>query len=318
MKNWNKWILLVIALLAFGFPGMPARAASAPTVMVEPVEVTTTVGTEIEIQILVIGGVDVNAYDLTLIYDPDILTLESWKHGDYLSNHWVVQNIDEPGRFQIADAQLGLPPVSGDGTLLELTFTTQDEGESNLTLEETTLADAGGNKSTPVTEDGSVIVAKSEGPSPTSMPTNTPTRTPTPTKTPASGAQVPTAKPTSTRTPTADDQNGAVELPGEGYPFEETEAMTAPTDVGVYPLGAEDEALSTGIPDDTTLEEAEAGDGTTKGEEPSGGESRTAGEPLEGLDILLWVVLVGAVLALVVMVIIMIRRRRNKPEDLLL
>ncbi|MDY6874331.1 MAG: cohesin domain-containing protein [Chloroflexota bacterium] len=316
MKKWFKYIFSIVLLLALGFSTLPARAASAPTVMVEPVEVTTTVGAEIEIQILVIGGVDVNAYDLTLTYDPDVLRLESWEHGDYLSNHWVVQNIDEPGLFQIADAQLGLPPVSGDGTLLVLTFTTIDEGESDLALEDVTLADDGGNMSIPVMEDGRVVVSMPAGPS--LMPTLTPTRTPTPTWTPATGAQAPTAKPTSTQRPTGSDPVSAGAPPQEGYPVEETTPTGSLIDETAYPQGTQGDPAVTETPDDIAAGNSDLSDESPTSDGRSNEAGQSTSEPPAGLDVLLWIVLAAAVLALGVMVIILIRRRRDKLEDLLL
>lgn len=310
--------MLVLTLAVLFSSAAPARAASAATVIVEPVEVMTTVGAEIEIRILVIGGVDVNAYDLTLTYNPDILTLDSWEHGDYLSNHWVVQNIDDPGIFQLADAQLGLPPVSGDGTLLVLTFLTIGEGESDLTLEEVTFADAEGTKSYPVMEDGRVIASKSEGSPPTLTLTPTPTRTPTPTKTLSSVTQAPTTTPLITATSTAEDLGGQLDAPRSGNPPAETEAAGDPTDEGAYPSAA-GEVESTQTAGAAMGGQDNAQDGPSAGDgEQSGSTNQSISEPLQGLGVLLWVVLISAVLALVVMFIIVIRRQRNKPEDLLI
>lgn len=178
----------------------PALAQAATRVSVAPQEIEINAGGTAVLSLQVTGGVEVNAFDFKLSYDPAVLSLESYAYGPYLSNLAQVVKQDEPGSFRLVCTQLATPAVSGDGVLVELVFRGLAEGSSSIVLEELSFAGSAGGLVHPELEGGFVRV----GPAPTS--TLTPTEVPpseTPLPTPTLTAVPPTGTPLSPPTRTA-------------------------------------------------------------------------------------------------------------------
>ena len=319
-------------MLAIFLPISDAQAQGDTSLVVEPEVSYVPLGNEILLELVVTGGLNVNAYDVTIVYDEDKLELISWEHGDYLSNLAVVKLEDDPGQFRLAATQLATPAVSGDGVLLVLTFSAKEIGTASVEISEAAFADSEGNLAYPDCEPGDVQVTgdptftatATQTIDPASKGTQTPTvtRTPTKTKTPtASRTPTPTQKtstpsveayiPSATRTATNDiheEENtesalGLTETENTGfsqvddaYPAQETPTITSVSDVADQP------------------DELDASDHS----EENGDHQISSTDQVKWANVILWIVLITGLLAILILFIVLISRQRNKQEDLLL
>jgi len=164
----------LIALAGFGLNPLaahrPVQAAAEIVVQVSPSALDVALGGSAALSLEVLGGVDVNAYDVTVRYDPAVITFVSWSHGGYLSHLAQVYKVDEPGRLRLVFTQLATPPVSGDGTLLNLVFRGAAAGASEVWIEALDFAGSDGVISSPQLIGGTVNVDAAQ---PTAAPTNT-------------------------------------------------------------------------------------------------------------------------------------------------
>ncbi len=184
-------ILLLTAMsLLYGVVGV--RAQEAVEVRFDPQQAQASVGATTTVHLLVKAEVAVGGFDLTLDYDPDLLLLDGWAYGDFLSELYVLKKEDTPGHFRLVSVQLAIPPVAGEGTLVELTLRGLAVGTSTLMLSDVTLANATGNQYVAGVTNGSVSVVMAS--------TNTPTSKVTATSTPSTPYPL-LATATRTRTP---------------------------------------------------------------------------------------------------------------------
>lgn len=109
-------------VLTFGMGVIPASAARAPMLRIEPALLVVPLGNQVVLAIDIVGGVDVNAFDIMVNYDQQRLALVDWSHGDYLNNLTCLHVVDQPGVLELACTQVARPGVSGDGVLLQLFF----------------------------------------------------------------------------------------------------------------------------------------------------------------------------------------------------
>ncbi|MBG0770286.1 MAG: hypothetical protein H0S82_01180 [Anaerolineaceae bacterium] len=321
MKNNNRFInkitkIFIITLVTLGLAASPGAAQSQTVLFVSPEHTEVPLGSDLIITVEVRLGLNINAFDLTVIYDSEILNLEDWEHGDYLDNLANIKVEQEPGFLRVAATQLATPAVSGDGVLIELTFNTLAAGQSAIELVNVTFSDSEGNKTEPVLEEGIVDVVIAATYTPTVKPTNTPT-----------------PKPTVTPYPTDGDS---------GYPVKTDPTQTATTTGGEYPSnGSEDPSredqstetagdypVMTGYEVDETMAAVDPGAGGSEDNPSTGDPAGEAADDVNSdqaltpgqtvLNMMLWAVLVIAVLVMFGMVIIAIRRRKQKHEDYLL
>lgn len=148
---------LCLVLIA-ALPGMSARAQSGTSLAVTPSTAELILDNNTTIDLVVTAGRNVNAFDITLQYDPAILTLESWSFGNYLTNLYKMVETHTPGVFRLAVLQLATPGVSGDGTLLHLIFHGKVNGLSAVSLTSAQFSDPQGNGTLPQCESGSLRV----------------------------------------------------------------------------------------------------------------------------------------------------------------
>lgn len=205
-------------LVVTGTGERTVSAQGVTTISIEPGESNLPLGAVAEIKIKIANGVDLNAYDLRIMYDAEVLTLESWSHGGFLSNVSVVYRQETPGLLQLAVTQLASEGVSGDGILLNLKFMAAAQGGATITIEEAQLATKANERILPRVMPGTVFVTEQQSLSPTSTAPATATDTKTAT---ATFTYIPTSMltptitqtrtlyslinltPTRTRTPTA-------------------------------------------------------------------------------------------------------------------
>ena len=190
-------LMLLVWLLLAGLP-MPVLAQGGTVLAVDPAQASVPVNGQREIHLLVTGADNLNAFDVQVEYDANLLSLAKWEFGDLLSNLAVVKRDDLPGSFRLVATQLATPGVSGDGVLLKLFFSGEQTGTSAITITKAEFARSEGGLSLPQLEHGSMTVIPAQ-------PTATATRTPTATTTlapTATATRTPTATPTATRTAT--------------------------------------------------------------------------------------------------------------------
>jgi len=301
------WVSLLMAALAG-----PAGAQSAARLTVTPPSSQVPVGSDLLIELTVTNGVDVNAFDLTVTYDPGVLTLNSWAHGGYLKNLAVVSEVNQPGSLRLAATQLASPPVSGDGVLLKLNFRAAAAGASPVTIARAEFASSTGAKIEPERVDGTVTAVSAPTFTATATATATATRTPTPTATlTATPTRTWTTVPSATWTPFV--VRTATPLPGFT-----AAATTARPGAGATVTVAEGQAVTGADP----TEMAAAADpalGTIEPAEPTPAQM-AAPESAGWLAGLLWGALIAGIAAIGVMLMIIFRRRtrrERKEEDLL-
>ena len=189
-------LLLAVVLTSALFGGASAQAGFA--LSINPSRTEISVGGQAAVSVLVSDAVNLNAFDIELTYDPQVLTLTNWGFGSFLTQLAQVVLENEPGRFHLVATQLAQPGKTGSGALIELRFTGLKPGESALTLTKGELAEPQGALSYPSLNGGVVRVEASA----TAAPTATRTPNPTPTATLAGGRTYPTgAAPTNTPGP---------------------------------------------------------------------------------------------------------------------
>ena len=99
------------------------------------------------------------SFEVTLAYDPSIIKFESWALGELVSefNFKLAEETSPPGHFYLAYVRFNGPSVSGDGVLLEVTFSGVEAGTSPVTITLARYSDRDtGKKTVFVCQDGSV------------------------------------------------------------------------------------------------------------------------------------------------------------------
>ena len=116
-------------------------------------------GNIITLDLQVTNAVSLQGFDVSLTYDPEVVALDSWSHGGMLSPTAVVAQTNTPGYLRLAIVQLGGTPPSGDGTLLQLTFSGVGVGTSAVTITNAEFTNGlVGGVTTPAQENGSLAV----------------------------------------------------------------------------------------------------------------------------------------------------------------
>ena len=190
--------LIALCLFTFASSTWIVQTQNLTEVRLHPEWSVATEGDLVFVTMDVTQGENLSGYDLTITYDASVVSLASWAHGSYLSNPAVVYKDIQPGIIRLAAVQVAQAGVSGDGTLLILTFKAEHFGESVVVIESVELATANGTLVIPTTSDGVIRVNTPATATPT--PTKTPTHTSTPTIT-LIRTSTRTATSTFTRTP---------------------------------------------------------------------------------------------------------------------
>jgi hypothetical protein len=215
--KWDRSTLSLLALccilITALIPTSITRAQSGTQVVVSPGTSSINIGETASVTLSVITGVDINAFDITITYDPTVVSLDSWSTGSYLTNLAMVKKTNEPGSLRLVYTQLASAGANGDGTLLQLTFRGLTGATSPVTIQSSQLSNTSAVSVPHSIQNGVINVASilvdtatftntpsfTHTPTLTSTPTvtSTLTRTPTPTRT-----STLTRTPTITRTPT--------------------------------------------------------------------------------------------------------------------
>lgn len=312
LRKFHFSLLLASALGAALFGSGSAQAVTK--LSVSPSQVETAVGGQAALSVVVSDVEDLNAFDIELTYDPQLLTLTNWGFGSFLSQLAQVVLENEPGRFHLVATQLAQPGKSGTGPLIELRFTGLKAGESAITLTKGELAEPQGALSYPNRNGGVVRVV----PSATLVPTQTQAPTPTRTATPPGGGTSPTASPPgntpgagglpiTTEAPEPTRQPGEV-FPVATEPLAGTFTVEQPADALVLAPGAEKTRQAGHY---ATLV-AQVAQMTASSAGMSAPTARAGNHSIS--TVLLGAVLAAAALLLVLLMIQIIRRKNTKQE----
>jgi hypothetical protein len=209
----------LILMLSFIVPNniLAAKAQGVPELSIQPGSANVITGDSIWLDVYVASGQDLNAFDLTITYDKDVITLETWSFGDFMTNLSPVYLSDQPGEFIIAATQLSSSGASGNGILLKLNFHGKNPGTSTVDIIDAKLATITSELIIPTTQPGVVRVI------------NQPTFTSTPrfTKTPTATTTF-TATRTAEKTPTKTMAFVSTTVTPEVGPTNEISALDTP------------------------------------------------------------------------------------------
>ena len=121
-------------------PSPPQAAAGAASFVFDPATITQPVGSTFTVNVLLRGAQNVYSVPLQVSYDPKILQVANVSNGGLLSQDGqavalVHRDDDSSGALQItATRPPGANGVSGQGTVVTLTFLTKGTGQSTLTI----------------------------------------------------------------------------------------------------------------------------------------------------------------------------------------
>jgi hypothetical protein len=189
----NRLVACIAILPISLFLSSTVRAQSVSMVWIDPSCQTIEIGETIFAQVKISSVEKVNAFDIVLEYDSDVISIQNYSPGDYLSNLFLLKKDIQPGLIQLVYVQLATPAVIGDGILLNFEIVGVDEGDTEVIVKKIETANTNGNLNHPISEDSTLVVEPTIYSSPTATETIV-TRTPTPTKT------VFTSTPTATKT----------------------------------------------------------------------------------------------------------------------
>ena len=310
-RTRNRILLLIASLLWITLITSSKRIANAQDLTelrIRPETTNATVGEDIVLTVDVLRGVNLSGYDLTISYDPAVLELVSWAHGSYLSSLAMMKTDLQPGRIRLAAVQVGKPGVSGDGTLLVLTFRAAHTGSSTVASTDVELATAESTLIVPATSDAAITVNPplTETLPPTATPTLTLTATRTLTRTAtktATATLTRTFVATPTYTPTL-----------AGYPDSSTETPFPPIllQTGTAEGSATQYESRTPRPDGSTASETSSAVAITGTSTPTSLSTAADTDASEArLNRLLWGFALFLVLILAGMVLILMRHKKS-------
>ncbi len=311
--SYQLIILIILFSLAFNGQALPVSAQTNPTLSFLPADPTVPLGNQVQLELSVENGSDVNRFDILINYDFYRLSLSAWEHGDYLTSINCTRLINQPGYFELVCEQVDQPEVDGDGVLLRMTFDTQALGYPDVTITEAYFYDLNGAITYPTRRNSLIEITNDATFTPT--PSNTPTSTVTSTAT-VGPSPTPTSSPTATSTTTPDlspSPQETVTQPAEGdypEPVSATATITSfpiPTDT---PQPDQSQTLTLTTPEEDLIDR-EGGDLLP---------SRSQSIVKNLWRVTLWGVVIFAGLVILGTIIFYIRRRikRGDEEDLLL
>lgn len=185
MKKISQTFVFISLLIQLLIPNAFAYAQSGTVLDLLPSTTSIAQDATVAVTVNVRNGIDLNAYDLTILYDPEIVSLESWSHGPFFTNLALIVNENTPGQLHLAATQLASSSVTGDGVLLNLEFQGILPGISTLLFQDVELATKNGGLVIPSLQSAIITVTTVTAVSVTPLPTGSTAKTPTQTNTPA-------------------------------------------------------------------------------------------------------------------------------------
>jgi PKD repeat protein len=140
-------IILVVAL-ELGLPFILPASAQGATIAVDPVNNIADPTESFTVNVTIADVVDLYSYEVKLGFDEDVLEAIGIEEGPFIKDQTTApqgtffSTVFGDGYVYVACVTLGdYPGVSGGGTLLNVTFTVKNSGESTLHLYDTMLID---------------------------------------------------------------------------------------------------------------------------------------------------------------------------------
>jgi len=130
-------------------PNQPQPQTGSASFMFDPANMTQAQGTTFAMNVLLSGAQNVYSVPLKISYDPKVLQVVNVSNGGLLSQDGqavalVHRDDDSSGTLQItATRPPGATGVSGQGTVVTLTFMAKAAGQSNLTISKGGARDPG-------------------------------------------------------------------------------------------------------------------------------------------------------------------------------
>lgn len=341
MENKNKapaakkaaliGLVLCLVMAAILVPHQMTGAQSVSQISISPSSTTIGIGGSASMAVNVQNGNGVSGFDVTITYDPSVVSLDSWSHGGLLSNLLKVKEESSPGNLWMVFVQNNTPGATGSGTLLNLNFRALTAGSSAVTITSATFADVSGTEWHPSISNGTINVLPppTYTPLPTDTPVPTNTLTPTGTVTPAptntatftrtptkfSTSVPPTRTPTRTPTKIITKTSTSVVLPT----LVKTQASTSTMDYSMTLTALASYVTATPLPPDypATATAASSITPTVAVELPKTGKSILSGAEMELLKMnkMLCGVSLFLLLLLLLLILLIVRRRNNKKKQ---
>ena len=136
---------------------IPALVFARATVSIQPLEVKSpAVGKEFSVDVAITNGENVAAYQVTMEFNPNTLTLVDTTNADYLpAGAFVVPPIIADNNVTLAAASLA-GASNGDGTLATITFAVVNVNPSTLKFTAVLLSDPDANQLGVITTNGQI------------------------------------------------------------------------------------------------------------------------------------------------------------------
>ena len=133
-KLFLKNLLVPISLVLVLLSGIPVSAEADPIIVLKPSAVDMGVGSTFTVQVLVQSDVAVNAFDLTLNYDPNIFEFNSFNTAHSIIDFWHSSpKVLAPGTIKLEGGSTR--PFSGaSGEIASIEFHTKAEGSATIAL----------------------------------------------------------------------------------------------------------------------------------------------------------------------------------------
>jgi hypothetical protein len=94
----------------------------------------------VNVNLYLSDAVAINAFDVIVTYDSAIVSLDSYAYDDYLISPYCLIQSNNPGELRLVCTQINEPGVSGDGNLLNLTFSGLSAGLTAIRITKAELA----------------------------------------------------------------------------------------------------------------------------------------------------------------------------------
>lgn len=140
---------------------MPVEAQTTSSLVVSPEYSALYVNgiNMIVLDLIMYDVVEMQSFDITITFDPDIVQLDSFAKGSWVSSFTKLYESRDSGFLRVNYTIFGSPPLSGGGVVLHLTFKGRSTGNSPITIAAANYAVPSGPKVYPILSDGSLDVS---------------------------------------------------------------------------------------------------------------------------------------------------------------
>lgn len=142
--------LLVLAIVGSATSLPTVRLVGAtpvPSVFVDPVHSTADLGSSFDVRVNVSNAANVTGYGVTMQFDQALLVVTGWRSGGFLESSGIAttgivpSNQSDFGYVSLGDVLMGPGSVSGNGSLVILSFKVIANGNCTLHIYGTQLTD---------------------------------------------------------------------------------------------------------------------------------------------------------------------------------